>query len=485
MSLQPAVSNIPAIPATLPGSRGGSINAAERALAGAEHALAQRRDPDMLLSRVAELLREAGWLAGCRFAEVLAQASRLVPQAAVSGGADNALALAREQALNDFRAVLARHNLHEMTCSPTLFAHYSRLGAALPPTAAGAGYLLEDLALAGRPVPPATHQMQPTHRLLHLRAHYERALLPVLRATPVAGSGAGTASTRQAACDMLDACLADLRGADPYDFWRLAVSCSQVLRASSAPSRHTDARRFYARCNLALADCARSNWRPPPALVRSMLALIWRECAWSAAGAHDPAHLELLLDYGLVAPAVAADSSAATAVLWEHGTDLPAWASTPQPREAGSTRELGVLTVNLHAYEDFLQTADASMVALAEHTQAASDAAPVLPSAAFQASVAATRLGNAASALGLGHIGLLADALGLAWRMQAHEAAGATKRRSQLQPGVLVSETRVLGQALEKLHVMLHKVAAGVASPDGGTAFAALVRYLEHVERAE
>ena len=59
------------------------------------------------------------------------------------------------------------------------------------------------------------------------------------------------------------------------------------------------------------------------------------------------------------------------------------------------SRELGVLSVNTHAYEDFLQTADAAIRA-AEHARAADQPEKADPSEALQAGDAAYRLGSAA-----------------------------------------------------------------------------------------
>ncbi|WP_246174062.1 hypothetical protein [Paraburkholderia hayleyella] len=489
----------PPFSTVLPHPHGGSVLAAERALTDARYALARQQDPGVALARAAEVLREAGWLAGHRFASVLLQASRLIQAQGAQEAPERGMRVLLCRALDDFRALIDRHDLRETASSPTLFAHYVQLGAALPPTQAG--FVLDDLALAGRPVPPVTHGLQPAHRLAHLRARYERALLPVLRAAPAPALSSDTdtdaaasfdvsdVAAREAACDTLDACLEALRGYGPYDFWQLAASCAQVLRASACASRDAALRRFYARCNLALADCARADWQPPRAWVRGMLALIWCEYAWFGAAASEDGqseqagqHIGLLLDYGLTVPAFQALGAAtATAGLSDFGGRLDA-ARSPEG-EPPVTRTLGVLTVTLRAYEDFLQTADAAMAVLADYAHRARDGAPVHPSAAFQASVAAARLGAAAGVLGLGHIALLADALGLAWRMQAHEAAGAFRRRGRLPSGASpADDVRVLGLALEKLHAMLHKVAAGVAPPEGGTAFAALVRWLEQAD---
>ena len=85
----------------------------------------------------------------------------------------------------------------------------------------------------------------------------------------------------------------------------------------------------------------------------------------------------------------------------------------------------------------------------------------------------------AACALGLGHVALLADALGLAWRRRAHAGVSTPAVRAHVMVGAPAART--LEQAAEALRAMLHKVAAGVAPPGGGvsSALAALTRAIE------
>jgi hypothetical protein len=142
------------------------------------------------------------------------------------------------------------------------------------------------------------------------------------------------------------------------------------------------------------------------------------------------------------------------------------------------TRELGVLTVNANAYEDFLQTADAAIAALADHARAADNPQKADPSAALQAGDAAYRLGAAASALGLGYVALLADALGLAWRRRAH--AGVSTPAVRAHVVVDAPDARSLEAAAQALRAMLHKVAAGVAPQSASQILATLTHAIEH-----
>ncbi|HEV3422607.1 MAG TPA: hypothetical protein VG105_02270 [Paraburkholderia sp.] len=456
----------------LPNPRGGSVRSAELALAEAQLAFEQHGDTAAPLLRAVQALREAGWLGAQRFADALVLVSPLTA-AEPSEGAD-----ARQSfgtALHDFRAAIARRNLRELSCSTPLFAHYQTLSALVSEHTPGFTVTFEDLALAARPVPPVSFSPQPAERLAHLRARYERALLPVLRAHSSDGlASAAVSAVLHAALDELDACLAELAGTDPYDFWRLASACARSLRVSGHLAGDLDARRFHARCNLAFADHARGLPLAPRSLVRATLALLWRDYALFGAAAEDAYHVELLHDYGLTVDWHVAGTQDSEA-LWEAG------AAEAQTGATGlldtRTRELGVLTVNAHAYEDFLQTADASIAALAEHARAAGHPEKADPSEALQAGDAAYRLGAAACALGLGHVALLADALGLAWRRRAHAGVSTPAVRSH----VIVSapDARALEHGAEALRAMLHKIAAGVAPPRGNPALAALTRAIE------
>ena len=456
----------------LPNPRGGSVRSAELALAEAQLALEQRGDAAAALLRAVQAFREAGWLGAQKLADALVLVSPLT--AAEPPEEPDARQLFTE-ALHNFRAATTRHNLRELSCSPALYGHYQVLSALISQRTPGFTVTYEDFALAARPLPPVSFSAQPAQRLAHLRARYERALLPVLRAHSSDGAAsAAVAALTRAALDELDACLAELAGPDPYDFWRLASACARSLRVSGHLVGDTDARRFHARCNLAVADHARGLPLAPRALVRATLALLWRDYALFGAAAEDAEHVELLHDYGLTVDWHVAATQESEA-LWEAG------AAEAQGPGAGlgvvRTRELGVLTVNAHAYEDFLQTADAAIAALAEHARGAGQMEKADPSEALQAGDAAYRLGAAACALGLGHVALLADALGLAWRRRAH--AGVSTPAVRAHVTVSAPDAQALEQGAEALRAMLHKIAAGIAPPAAGPALAALTRAIE------
>ena len=489
----------------LPNPRGGHVPAAQSGLADALAALERRGDVARPLQRAAQALRDAGWLAAARFADTLLFASPLAVTASsqtdasartqtVAPAADAAAAQAdrsangangangahtdsanggdaRERftaALYDLSAALERHNLRELACSPTLFARQQALCEVLAPHAPGFSLAFEDVALVGRPVPPAGLRSQPGQRLARVRARFEAALLPALK-THDNGNRAA-AAWANAAFDEMDTCLAELAGNDPYDFWRLAAACGRSLRRGMPSWGAADARRFYARCNLVLADHARGQQRAPQSLVRATLALLWRDYALFGAAAEDTTDVDLLRDYGLTADWHVAGTQASEA-LWEAGSaQADALAARVAP-----TRELGALAVNANAYEDFLQTADASMAALNEAV--ADTWSPERASGALLKADAAYRLGSAAWALGLGHVALLADALGLAWRRVAHAVAPAgASASSAATQGFAAPDAATLERAGEALRAMLLKVAVGVAQPDSGAAVQALGR---------
>ncbi|MFP3553236.1 hypothetical protein SB861_21345 [Paraburkholderia sp. SIMBA_049] len=452
----------------LPNPRGGAVRPAEQAIADALDAFEQRRDMTAQLLTAGRALRDAGWLAAHRFADALL----LVSPMAASGLVEEAAARATfGAALRAFRAALERRNLRELDCSGSLFAHYRALSTHIAQRTPGYSITFEDIALAGRPVPPVSLRSQSVARLAHLRARYEQALLPVLRSKGHVSTSA-VAGAVNAALDDLDACLVDLSGPDPYDFWRLALACSRALRATGRSVEDVDARRFYARCNMALADEERGIPLAPRSLVRATLALLWRDYALFGAAAEDTEHVELLRDYGLTVDWHIAGTQASEA-LWEAG----AHQAETLAAHVAMTRELGVLTVNANAYEDFLQTADAAIAALTDYARAADNPQKADPSAALQAGDAAYRLGAAASALGLGHVALLADALGLAWRRRAHAGVSTPAVRAHIV--VEAPDARSLEAAAEALRAMLHKVAAGVAPQSATNALAALTRAIE------
>lgn len=420
--------------------RAGAVPAAEVALADAT-AFADNADAAAHLARASAALREAGWLAPARYADALAHGithAGSQPEAHASFVA----------AIDELRETLARGNLRELACSPVLF---ERLRAAV-----SALFASEDIALAGRLVLPATLAELPEATLAHIRARYEAALLPALKAQPN-GSRAASAWT-DAVYAELDVCLSELASSQPYDFWRLAAACGRALRRTAPLWGDVECRRFYARCNLVIGEHAHGARRASHAFVRATLALLWRDYALCGAGAGDVVDVELLRDYGLTVSHRDADAGVSDA-LWEPAAaaqiDVP-------------TRRLGALSVDAHAYEDFLQTADASMPALAGSTRESTAHADA---AALLAADAAYRLGTSAWAAGLAHVGMLADALGLAWQRAAHAAAWPS--------AIPAPDPAALASASETLRAMLYKVAAGVAQPDACSAVDALGRALD------
>ncbi|CAB3776265.1 hypothetical protein LMG28688_00198 [Paraburkholderia caffeinitolerans] len=473
----------------LPNPRGGHVPFAHAALAQALAALDEQRDVARPLRQAARALRDAGWFAAARFADTLLLASPLALAASVPAppppgmpprpphdhdGADEGhIREAFRNALIDLVGALERHNLRELACSPVLYAHQRVLFEALASHGAGIVPAYEDVALSGRPIAVATLAAQPAQRLAQIRARYEAALLPALKARIANGSRAAE-QFAQAAFGEMDACIAELASADVYDFWRLASACARVLRNGVTTWGDGPMRSFYARCNLLIAEHARGLRVAPQSFVCVALAVLWRDYALFGAAAEDTADVDLLLDYGLTVDWHVAGTQASEA-LWEAGS---AQADVLAARVA-PTRELGALVVNGNAYEDFLQTADAAMLELGTASRSLSlrpAGAPADCAAALVAADAAYRIGAAAWALGLGHVGLLSDALGLAWRRTAHAAAGGAQA-AQAASGHIAVEApgaQAIEHANEALRAMLHKVAAGVAQPDASAAVRAL-----------
>ncbi|WP_244847118.1 hypothetical protein [Caballeronia sp. SL2Y3] len=444
----------------LPNPRGGSVRLAEMALTDAMHAFQRQGEIAPALKRAIAALHSAGWLPAQRFAEALALVAPLGDE---SEGTHDRIALA----MSAFRAAVERHNLRELSCSTELFDHYRGLHALLAVHTRIAPVSYDDLALAGRAIAPSTLRGVAPERLARVRAHYEAALLALLRAG---------ADQPQADIDdtfsRLDACLAELTGPDPYDFWRLASSTVRALRERAGRhadlSSYADAKRLYARFNLVLADQAHASSFAPRSLVRATLALLWRDFALYGATPEDAEHVDVLRDYGLtVAWHVAATPASEAA--WEQGA---AQASEESTREA-VTRDLGVLRVNAAAYEDFLQSAEASIEGLVERGTQASETGTVDSAAALHAANASHRLGAAACALGLGHVSLLADTLGLAWRRVAHQGEGAAESDAR---GL---DASIPERAAQTLRSMLHQAAAGIAPSEGRASIAALTAMIE------
>lgn len=430
----------------LPNPRGAAVREAEAALAEARRASEAQVAVVGPLLRAAQALRQAGWLAAQRFTDALVLAGPF---------ASGDFLPQFDAALADFHAALMRRNLCELACSPALFAHYCELHAEVARHTQTYAVALEDLALAGRPIAPATMRASSAPALAVLRARYEQALLPLLKGQEGA----------QTALDELDGCIAELAGSDPYDVWRLACLCARSLRANGrAQAGDPQAKRFYARCNLLLAEQAQGLHLAPRSFVRAALALLWRDYALYGAAAEDADAVELLKDYGLtVAWHVAATQS--SEIAWEQS------AADAEANGGAVVRELGAISAPVYAYEDFLQTADASMTALAVSTDAAFAATTPDAAAAEHAAQAAYRLGAAAQALGLGHVALLADALGLAWRRSAYAARAASPQWAPAR--------RSIEQAGEALRAMLLRVAAGVAPPDSAVPLALLTQAIE------
>jgi hypothetical protein len=442
----------------LPNPRGAAVPQAQAALAEARQASEAQIAVVGPLLRAAQALREAGWLASQRFTYALVLAAPY---------ANGDFLPQFRAALADFHAALTRRNLRELACSSTLFAHYRALNAQVARHTQGYVVAFEDLALAGRPIAPASIRETAPSALATLRARYEQALLPLLKGQEGVG----------AALDELDACIGELAGTDAYDVWRLAGACARALRMNGrARAGDPEAKRFYARCNLLLAEQGRGLQLAPRSFVRAALALLWSDFALYGAAAEDAGAVELLNDYGLTVDWHVA-ATQASEVAWEQEA---ARADAQVGRES-ATRELGPMSVNVYAYEDFLQTADASMAALAvssdaafastRHDPAAGDPAAGDSAAAEHAAQAAYRLGAAAQALGLGHVALLADALGLAWRRHAYAARSGSPQSAPAR--------RAVEQAGEALRGMLLRVAAGFAPPDSAVPLALLTQAIE------
>ena len=432
----------------LPNPRGGAVRIAEMALTDAQHAFMRDGDTVGVLRRAIGALQSAGWLPAQRFTETLVLVS---PLAGLNEKNRNQFA----EALRDFSFAVERRNLRELACSTLLFDHYRGLHALMAAHTRAAAVSFDDLALAGRAIPPATLRPVSSERLTRVRAHYERALLMLLRSK--AGEGKGQTEIMS----ILDACLADLAGPDPYDFWRLAGSVVEALRLQPDPDTAADARRLYARFNLILADQAHGLSHAPKSLVRAALALVWRDYALYGASAEDSVQVDVLRDYGLTVDWHVAGSQASEDA-WEKNAE--------QARDA-STRDLGVLRVNAVAYEDFLTSAEPAIGALIEHGISAHEAGRIDVGAAIKAADAAYRLGAAACALGLGHVALLADTLGLAWRRIAYEA--------QMMPDGQPLDAAIPKRAAQALGAMLHQAAAGIAPSEGGAPVGALTALIE------
>jgi len=472
-------------PEVVPNPRGGTIPGAERALGVAIDAFDAGADAAGALVQAANALRAAGWTSALRYTEALLFA---VPHAAGELGQRDHSRDLFGTALRDFRAAVTRHNLWELACSDELFAHYEALRGLLAEESRRPGTItLDELALAGRPVPPATLYADLSAAEVALwRVRYERALLSVLRAADQQSAAA--------ALDTFDACFAALTGPDPYDTWRLAAGVLKVLRGS-ARACTPEAKRLYARFNLLLGEQVRGSRVAPAATVRYAVALLWRGFALYGSSAEDREAVELLRDYGLSINWQSGQGGALRS-LWDADALAREPTSAGQTGQAGMAGEaqapeyaqqpgvpiprqllrgIGALRVHVMVYEDFLQTADAAIAALTIHAETTSGPSKPDASEALQAGDAAYRLGATACAVGLGGVATLADALGLAWRRVAHATVGSAT--------AVATNSRALEDGAEALRRMLHQVAAGVAPADPAASLADLVALIESDQR--
>jgi hypothetical protein len=503
---------------SLANARGGGLPECEAALASALAAVAAHEDPGVALTRADRLLKQAGWIPASRFAETLIFTASRAGESVESRTTFAA-------ALRAFSAAIGRRNLSELACSPLLFEHYRALSVLLGGPVRALGVSLEDLALAGRAVPAASLYPAP-HAGVYtsLRVRYERALLPVLRTQPDDAETALAQAVR--GLDELQACAAELAGPHPYDMWRLAGGALQalqgLLRGELLPDTYrgtqpsalargavlVHGKRVMARLNLLIAEQAQGATYAPPALVRATLAALWQPYALWGLPADAAGQAELLSDYGLSAY-WQIPGNPGSAALWEScmpdaaaltggrapgpksrhdpGCDLVGVDQNPEPHSGHdlgyATRRIGPLTVNAAAFEDFLQAADASMAALNEESRAARVTANgrIDPFAAFRAAQAASRLGAAAWAIGLGGVAGFADAIGLAWRRTAHASSNGLSNRSPL-PGAMLP-ARVFEVAGEALRRLLHQIAGGMPPSDPAAPLFDLISAIEGSRR--
>lgn len=417
---------------------GGALPDAEQALADARHAVRVGADPFSGVHRAAAAFRTAGWMAAVLFSEAI---DACTPIAHIQ-------TLLYDGALRELAYAVSMRNLPALTRSPSLFERYRALRIAAEGEGVHVGY--ETFAMAGRVVPQAMLARVPDKDLSAVRMRYETALLGALR-------GGAEPRVRDAALVELEWCASALAGADALDMWRLAGACLHVLREQGM--RLPDDRRLLAGFNMLLADQAAGATRAPRELVRGAVALLWRASA-PLAGAPDRAfeHTALLRDFGVCVgrPLSAADSPE---TLWERVATRDeiqlriARGMTGEALEVDRSRFVGPLVVAAGAYEDFLATADASMSALSD----ASRMATMNSADAAQASEAAARMALASAALGLGQVGLLAEALALAWRMRARALA-------QARDSALCSRAgdAALAHATDALRGALLRIAAGI-----------------------
>jgi len=451
-----------------PNPCGVRVFAAEAALIDAGTALTGGGKIADELRVAGRALREAGWQPAARFVDTLLFVSPVVSgdvMPAAPGSDTASLRALFNDALQAFCAALTRGNLRELACSFTLFSWQRALYDALAAYAPGLALSFGDVALSGRIVLPSLLQAPSMQAFAGLRARYEAALLSMLRAPAQVDE----------ACDELNACLAVLAmaSAHPYSFWRLAAACGRALHRDTQNDATLEAlrRQFYAHCNLALAGCAQGQPLAPQPLVRETLALLWRDVTLARAMKQhvEGMDVDILSDHGLTVESPAMSDALSGAVHLPEPGKVDAL-----PAEDVKRCALGALSVNANAHENFLSVADEAMQALldVQHAQAGTAQGD-----AFRAAEAACRLGAAALTLGLGHISLLAESLGLAWRLTAHA------RMASNPAHITAPDAGALEQASNTLQAMLLKVAAGVAQPDATGAMAMLGDAIDRATR--
>lgn len=417
---------------------GGALPDAEQAIADARAAVRTGADPFSGVHRAAAAFRSAGWMPAVLFTEAIDACS---PIAHIQ----NRL---YDGALADLAHAVAMRNLPALTRSPSLFERYRSLRVAAEGEGVHVGY--ETFAMAGRVVPYATIAAVSDKDLSAVRTRYETALLGALR-------GGVERLVREAALIELEWCASALAGADPLDIWRLAGACMHLLREHGP--QLPDDRRLLAGFNMLLADQAGGATRAPRELVRSAVALLWRASIPPSDTPERPVEYDgLLRDYGVAVgrPPSPVDSPE---TLWEQAATRDEIQSriarglTGEALAVDRSRFIGPLVVAAGAYEDFLATADASMAALGDASRLSS----MRTSDAAQASEAAFRMAAASAALGLGQVGLLADALALSWRMRARALAEA---RESILASRIGDTALTLGT--DALRGALLRIAAGI-----------------------
>ena len=221
----------------------------------------------------------------------------------------------RRDARCSARAV-ERRNLRELACSTVLFDHYRGLHALLAAHTRVAPVSFDDLALAGRAIPPATLRAIAPERLARVRAHYEEALLELLRAP---GRSNRRRRRSRASTPVSPNCAAPIPTISGVSRRRRCGRCASA-RTQRRPTRPAADARASLRAlqSGAGGSGARVCRTRRSSLVRATLALLWRDFALYGAAPEDTDHVDVLRDYGLtVAWHVAATQASEAA--WEAG----------------------------------------------------------------------------------------------------------------------------------------------------------------------